>query len=73
MNKPSIGDQALSHINTLKHAESTLHWCLNDAGMTNEQAIRHIKERHGTTASIHCDTKLREWRENDVDDTLTVE
>lgn len=64
--------KALSHINNIKHAESTLHWCLNDAGMTNDQAIKHIKARHGVVASIHCDKKLKDFIANDVDDNDTV-
>jgi len=57
----------------LQDAEETLDWCLTKQGMTNEQALRYIKEKHGGMAMNHCEWKLREWRENDVDDTLTVE
>ena len=54
-------------------AEKTLDECLTDKGMTNEQALRYIKEKHGGMAMNHCEWKLKHFMENDVDDQLTVE
>jgi hypothetical protein len=57
----------------LMDAEQTLDECLTDKGMTNEQALRYIKEKHGGMAMNHCEWKLKHFIENDVDDELTVE
>jgi len=57
----------------LQDAEETLDWCLTKQGMTNEQALRYIKEKHGGMAMNHCEWKLKHFMENDVDDGLTVQ
>ena len=56
----------------LQDAEETLDWCLTHEGMTNDQALRHRKEKHGGMAMNHCEWKLKHFMENDVDDELTV-
>ena len=56
----------------LQDAEGTLDWCLTHQSMTNEQALRYIKDKHGGMAMNHCEWKLKHFMENDVDDELTV-
>ena len=56
----------------LQDAEETLDWCLTHQGMTNEHALRYIKDKHGGMAMNHCEWKLKHFMENDVADELTV-
>lgn len=46
-------------------AESMLVTCLDDYGMTNEQAFEKIRKELGTMAEEHVRSLINKWNEED--------
>jgi len=46
-------------------AESMLVTCLDDYGMTNEQAFEKIRKELGTMAEEHVRSLINKWNEGD--------
>ena len=46
-------------------AESLLVTCLDDYGMTNEQAFEKIRKELGTMAEEHVRSLIKQWNEGD--------
>tara|TARA_R100001509_G_C4846479_1_gene208472 strand:+ start:828 stop:1013 length:186 start_codon:yes stop_codon:yes gene_type:complete len=46
-------------------AESMLVTCLDDYGMTNEQAFEKIRKELGTMAEEHVRSLIKQWNEGD--------
>ena len=49
----------------LIEAESMLVTCLDDYGMTNEQAFEKIRKELGTMAEEHVRSLINKWNEGD--------
>jgi hypothetical protein len=39
--------------------------CLNDYGMTNEQALKHIEKKKGSLHRAVAEDMLKKWEEED--------
>ena len=46
-------------------AETMLVTCLDDYGMTNEQAFEKIRKELGTMAEEHVRSLIKQWNEGD--------
>ena len=46
-------------------AESMMVTCLDDYGMTNEQAFEKIRKELGTMAEEHVRSLIKQWNEGD--------
>ena len=49
----------------LMEAETMLVTCLDDYGMTNEQAFEKIRKELGTMAEEHVRSLINKWNEED--------
>ena len=49
----------------LMKAETLLVTCLDDYGMTNEQAFEKIRKELGTMAEEHVRSLIKQWNEGD--------
>ena len=49
----------------LIEAESMLVTCLDDLGMTNDQALEKIRKELGTMAEEHVRALIKKWNEGD--------
>ena len=49
----------------LIEAESLLVTCLDDLGMTNDQALEKIRKELGTMAEEHVRSLIKKWNEGD--------
>ena len=49
-------------------AESMLVTCLDDYGMTNMQALEHIRKNLGLMAYEHAKDTLNRWNDEDKDE-----
>ncbi len=45
--------------------DSMLATCLNDYGMTNEQALKHIEKKKGSLYRAVAEDLLKKWEEED--------
>lgn len=45
--------------------DSILATCLNDYGMTNEQALKHIENKKGSLHRAVAEDLLKKWEEED--------
>ena len=47
--------------------EETLKDCLDNHGMTNQQALKHIENKFGSMGREHADATLKEWNEGIIE------
>jgi|TARA_Y100000114_G_scaffold23512_1_gene19260 hypothetical protein len=62
------GEREMGKIkNMLIDVETTLKDCLDNHGMTNQQALKHIENKFGSMGREHADATLKEWNEGIIE------
>ena len=49
----------------MPEVDAMLYTCLNDYGMTNEQALQHIENKKGSLHRAVAEDLLKKWEEED--------
>ena len=49
----------------MPEVDAMLYTCLNDYGMTNEQALKHIENKKGSLHRAVAEDLLKKWEEED--------